>query len=253
MLKLELEIKYEQMNLHNITVKSFQRLEEVTWNNYSYVCIDEINLYDVKVEELKKINAKGLWIVIRETVEENPEEYLKKCFPQWDIVHLSYPLRTPKRISEEIKRGQINNNLHQNDYNTALIVTENMPLGPKPLIFQRQEGSYREKIVLTYSYSQLVNKNTPAVIILDWSDMKPTSKEIQEAKRSTLYQKLAEKTDKQTQNYLVAIEAVKACQRFNKPPLQWFSSRYANISNTEEEIKEWMKNRNKGTVYILGK
>ena len=98
-----------------------------------------------------------------------------------------------------------------------------------------------------------MNKNTPAVIILDWSDMKPTSKEIQEAKKSTLYQKLAEKTDKQSQNYLVAIEAVKACQRFNKPPLQWFSSRYANISNTEEEIKEWMKNRNKGTVYILGK
>ena len=105
------------MNLHNITVKSFQRLEEVTWNNYSYVCIDEINLYDVKVEELKKINAKGLWIVIRETLEENPENYLKKNFPQWNIVPLSYPLRTPKRISEKIKRGQINNNLHQNDYN----------------------------------------------------------------------------------------------------------------------------------------
>ena len=101
------------MNLHNITVKSFQKLEEVTWNNYSFVCIDEINLYDVKVEELKKINAKGLWIVIRETVEENPEEYLKKCFPHWDIVHLSYPLRTPKRISEKIKSGQINNKLKQ--------------------------------------------------------------------------------------------------------------------------------------------
>ena len=252
MLKLELEIKYEQMNLQNITVKSFQKLEEVTWSNYSFVCIDEINLFDVKVEELKKINAKGLWIVIRETVEENPEEYLKKKFPQWDIVPLSYPLRTPKRISEQIKRGQINNNLHQNDYNTALIVTENMPLGPEPLTFQRQKGSYRERIEHSYSYSQ-VNKNTAAVIILDWSDMKPTSKEIQEAKQSTLYKKLAEKTDKQSQNYLVAIEAVKACQRFNKPPLQWFSSRYANISNTEEEIKEWMKNRNKGTVYILGK
>ena len=242
------------MNLHNITVKSFQRLEEVTWNNYSYVCIDEINLYDVKVEELKKINAKGLWIVIRETLEENPENYLKKNLPQWDIVPLSYPLRTPKRISEKIKRGQINNNLHQNDYNTALIITENMPLGLEPLIFPRQEGSYRERIEHTYSltYSQ-VNKDIPAVIILDWSDMKPTSKEIQEAKLTTLHKKLAEKTDKQSQNYLVAIEAVKACQRFTKPPLQWFSSRYAKISNTEEEIKEWMKNRNKGTVYILGK
>ena len=133
---------------------------------------------------------------------------------------------------------------------TALIVTENMPLGPEPLIFQRQKGSYRERIEDTYSQ---VNKDIPVVIILDWSDMKPTSKEIQEAKLSTLYRKLAEKNDKQSQNYLVAIEAVKACQRFNKPPLQWFSSRYANISNTEEEIKQWMKNRNKGTVYILGK
>ena len=127
--------------------------------------------------------------------------------------------------------------------NTALIVTENMPLGPEPLTFKRQEGSYREKIKDTYNQ---VNKNIPAVIILDWSDMKPTSKEIQEAKKSTVYEKLAEKTDKQSQNYLVAIEAAKACQRFNKPPLQWFSSRYANLSNTEEEIKEWMKNRNKG-------
>ena len=149
--------------------------------------------------------------------------------------------------------------INYHDYNTALIVTENMPLGPEPLIFQRQKGSYRERIEHTYSQEFCqVNKDTPAVIILDWSDMKPTSKEIQEAKLSTLYQntvyqKLAEKTDKQSENYLVAIEAVKACQRFNKPPLQWFSSRYANISNTEEEIKEWMKNRNKGTVYILGK
>ena len=91
------------MNLHNITVKSFQRLEEVTWNNYSYVCIDEINLYDVKVEELKKINAKGLWIVIRETLEENPKNYLKKNFPQWDIVPLSYPLEPQKGYLKKSK------------------------------------------------------------------------------------------------------------------------------------------------------
>ena len=80
--------------------------------------------------------------------------------------------------------------------------------------------------------------------------MKPSSKEIQDAKTNTPHQKLTKTKDKQTQNYLVAIEALKDCKRPHHPPLQWFSSRYASISNSEDDIKEWMKGRNKRDLII---
>ena len=75
--------------------------------------------------------------------------------------------------------------------------------------------------------------------------MKPTSDEIKSAKETTEHQNLAKRKDKQTQNYLVAIEALRNCKRPHHPPLQWFSARYANISDSENDIKEWMRGRNK--------
>ena len=53
-------------------------------------------MQDVKPEDLLEINAKSLWVVIRntKTKEGNPEEYLRQKFPpEWVIVNLSYPLR----------------------------------------------------------------------------------------------------------------------------------------------------------------
>ena len=45
------------------------------------------------------------YIVIRDTdqSQENPEEYLRIQFPDWVIVNLSYPLRTSKNLSDEVK------------------------------------------------------------------------------------------------------------------------------------------------------
>ena len=54
---------------------------------------------------------------------------------------------------------------------------------------------------------------------------------------------MAEKTDEYSQNLLVGIEAVKACNR--PPPLLWFESDYAFVSDDKEDIKEWMRGRNK--------
>ena len=81
--------------------------------------------------------------------------------------------------------------------------------------------------------------------------MKPTAEEIQAAKATTTHQQLAERTDEDSQNLLVAIEAVKACQRPHGPPLLWFCSEYAFVSSDDKaSIKEWMAGKNKN---ICGK
>ena len=85
----------------------------------------------------------------------------------------------------------------------------------------------------------------PALIILEFFDMEPTPEEIEEAKATTSHVDMAAKTDARSQNYLVAIEAVKACQRPKGPPLLWFSTKYADVSDSKDSIKEWMKGKNK--------
>ena len=47
------------------------------------------------------------------------------------------------------------------------------------------------------------------------------------------------------QSLFVGIDAVKACQRPNQPPLLWVNSDYVHISDTKESMKEWMKGTNK--------
>ena len=74
--------------------------------------------------------------------------------------------------------------------------------------------------------------------------MQPTPEEIQAANSTTTHQELVERTDKKSQNLLVAIEAVKACQRPNGTPLLWFRSEYASISHGKDSIKERMKGKN---------
>ena len=119
-----------------------------------------------------------------------------------------------------------------------------MPLGPVPLILPRSEGSIKARLQQTYS---AVGKDKLALVILSSYGMKPTAEEIQEAKATTTYQELAEKTEGKSLNLLVAIEAVKACQRPNGPPLLWFRSEYASVSHSKDSIKERMKGRNKNT------
>ena len=99
---------------------------------------------DVKPDELRKINAKALWVVIRSTkTKENPEKYIRKEFPGWTIVNLSYPLRTSKTISEQVKSKAVLNDLHTNQFNKSLKLVSNLPLGPKPLIVKcGPEDSY---------------------------------------------------------------------------------------------------------------
>ena len=251
LLQLDLEVKYEKLRLTNVTVKTFRRLSELADANLlnDTVCVDEVSMQDVKPEELNAIEAKSLWIVIRVTDQEegNPEEYIRQKFPEpWVIVHLNYPLRTSKTLSEKFKSGQVGHASHINSFNTSLKVAPNMPLGPDPLILPRSEGSIKTRLQKAVS---AVGKNVPALIILSYS-MESTAEEIQAAKATTTHQELAILTDVVSQNILVAIEAVKACQRLHGPPLLWFRSNYAFVSDDKASIKEWMVGKNKN---ICGK
>merc|ERR1719509_136163 len=198
-------------------------------------------MQDVEPEELNAIQARTLWIVIRDTNQDgNPEEYLRNKFPGWEIVNLSIPLRTSKTLSEKIQSGQVTHASHTNNFNSSLKVATNMPLGPEPLILPRSEGSIKARLQLVFSG---VGKDKLALVILDSLDMKPTAEEIQAAKATTTHQRLAEMTE--SQNILVGIEAVKACQRPHGPPLLWFQSDYDFVSDDKASIKEWMAGKNK--------
>ena len=107
LLHLDLEAKYENRKLQNIIVKSFVSISELNSASLTNktVCIDEITLEDVTPDDLNGLNAKSIWIVIRDTRQGNPEEYLRNQFPGWIIVNLSYPLRTSKTLSEEVKNS----------------------------------------------------------------------------------------------------------------------------------------------------
>ena len=67
--------------------------------------------------------------------------------------------------------------------------------------------------------------------------MKPTPEEIEEAKKNTSHQDLARKTDGYSPRYLVAIEAVKACQRPHGPPLLWFRSDYEFVNDGKDSSR----------------
>ena len=82
-------------------------------------------------------------------------------------------------------------------------------------------------------------KDKPALIIMHY-DMSATPEEVQEAKQGTAYEKLTQKTDKNSQNILVCLEAVKACAR-PKPPLIWLSSIYNYVCDDKERIKDLMR------------
>merc|ERR1711971_299363 len=63
----------------------------------------------------------------------------------------------------------------------------------------------------------------------------------QEAKQSTTAnEELAQKTDRASQNLLVAIEAVKACDR-PKSSVIWLNSVYDYVSDDKENLKAWMR------------
>ena len=241
LLQLDLEAKYEKQRLKNVNVASFEKLSELKDLNLTNqtLCMDEISLADVKPEELHAIKAKSLRIVIRDTAQEeqNPEEYLRSKFPDWEIVNLIYPLRTSKTIAEKIKSGA-----SDNYFNKSLKITLTMIRGLEPLILPRSLGSYYERLQQGFS---AVGIDGHILIILDYVSMKPTPEEIQAARATTTHQELAEKTDTQSENYFVAIEAVKACQRPRGPPLLWFESGKAYCSDTKASIKEWMRGRNR--------
>ena len=148
------------------------------------------------------------------------ETYLKEQFPDWVIVHLNYPLRTTKILSEMVKMSANNDDTHSNQLNSSLQIASNMPLGPVPIILPGSKGSYQERLQHAFS---MFGSSKAALIILkyDLTGMKPTQEEIQDAKKSTLYKELTKNITTLDENdingIVVGIEAVRACNRPHDP------------------------------------
>ena len=123
LLLLQLENRFEEFE--NVTVKSFRELKELNFENSesprstlmsfirnickpcqkkelnkpinmrnTHICIDEVDVDDLPLEDLQKIPAKSIWIVLRDPGSGNSEEDLKEKLPGWQIVNLPHPLRT---------------------------------------------------------------------------------------------------------------------------------------------------------------
>ena len=182
--------------------------------------------------------AKSIWAAIRIANSKNTEQDLKEKLAGWKIINLSYPLRTTKRISKKIKEfGGDGDHLLRNVFNGSLEIVDNMPMGPVPLTIPRSKGSYKERLQYVF---HILPKNKSILIIVNYFEMSPSSAEINEAKQSTTISLLSQKTDGLSQNLLVGIEAVKA-NVSGKDPLIWLNSKYENVSDDKESIKDLMK------------
>ena len=124
-----------------------------------------------------------------------------------------------------------------NKFNDSLEIVDNMPLGPEPLIIPSSKGTYKVRMQHTYN---TVAKDKSALVIINYTTMSPKPEEIQDAKHSSTNEQLAQKTDGLSQNLLVGIEAVKACDR-PKPPLIWLGSVFDYVSDDKEKIKAMMR------------
>ena len=243
LLQLQFEVKFEELS--NVTVKTFINLDELSVENCenTHICIDEVDASNIPLEDLQKIHAKSIWIVIRtgsgnqkviskEITFGNHEEYLKKQIPGWLIVNLTYPLRTSKRISIKVKETGFIGGYDelQNDFNSSLEIVENMPLGPEPLVILSSKGTYKERLQHVFN---TVAKDKSALIIFDYEGvMSPTPSEVEKAEHSS--------TNEESQSLLLGIEAVKACDR-PKPPLIWLDYNHDDINNDKEDIKAMMR------------
>ena len=174
---------------------------------------------------------------------------MKKQLSDWTIVNLSYPLRTSKELSEKVRSGEITWPIHTNCFNEKLQTDLNMPSGPHPLILEEDEGSYLTRCQHTF---ETVGKEKPALIISGIGVMNPTSKEkekaLENARKTTSLQPMVEYIDANKErkevhkNLLVAIDAVKSCNRPDKP-LLWFTSYFDLdcVNDDKEAIKGWFK------------
>ena len=231
LLQLQFEVEFEELS--NVTVKTFVNFDELSVENCenTHICIDEVDAYDMPLEDLQKIQAKSIWMVIRKARSHNYEEDLKKQIPGWLIVNLTYPLRTSKRISIKVKEtGDPGSYVElQNKFNSSLEIVENMPLGPEPLVISSSEGTNEERLQHVFN---TVAKDKSALIIFDNDPMSPTPSEVEKAEHSS--------SDEESDRLLLVIEAVKACDR-PKPPLIWLDSDHDDINDDKEDIKAMMR------------
>ena len=103
---------------------------------------------------------------------------MKEKFGDWKIVHLKYPLRTTKYLSQKIKNMAAfvpsGLELHglANEYNSYLDLSANMPIGPNIWEITRYQGNYYRNYVerLRSAFTQF---RLPALIILNVNNMEP--------------------------------------------------------------------------------
>ena len=75
LLELDLGVKYEQLeNVSVVSIENLSDLKDLTNLTNATVCIDEIHMKKVKPDDLLAIKAKSLWIVIRDTNQDEAPE-----------------------------------------------------------------------------------------------------------------------------------------------------------------------------------
>ena len=57
----------------------------------THICIDEVDIRNAPLEDLQKIPAKSIWIVLRDPGSGNSEEDLKEKLPGWQIACQPHP------------------------------------------------------------------------------------------------------------------------------------------------------------------
>ena len=77
LLQLHLEVKFEK--IENVKVATFDSFEDLELDDFTngHICLDEVHEGYIALEDLKNISASSVWIAIRDTKSDNPEEYLK--------------------------------------------------------------------------------------------------------------------------------------------------------------------------------
>ena len=264
--RLQMEVKFENWRNVKVIVKaSFSEIIDLLTNpldmpSNAYVFIDELaapDPHDCSVfKEVSNMRVKSVWCVIRASKRHagnDPEQALRDEFKDWTIVHLKYPLRTTKTISNYVKKIPKWHELHGlgNDFNSSLNIDVNLPIGPDWRIIERKEGSYARRLKIAYN-----DIHNPALIILNVLDMEPTFREIENSKNFPYFGKLVQakslilsrgtKTlSTKKERLLVGIEAVmEACEVHGRPqPLLWFDKHYnEDIFVSESQAERAIKN-----------
>ena len=210
LLNIQAEVRFQKYK--NVNVNMFGSVEDMYSKVFgaahidasnTYIFIDETGLPDNDQLEmfdcLFNLRAKSVWAALRviksnskfNPKHDDPTDYLRSEFKDWDIFHLMIPMRNPKNIAKHVKKLPIGPELHGlgNGFNPHLNLDVNMPRGPEPFLIQdknyeqdfqylqefhkssvpeKERGYYEERLI--HAFQKTVH-NSIALIIINIVDI----------------------------------------------------------------------------------